>query len=109
MKRIAWNFIRRSTLAAVTEELPLAIEANGVLWAVLAPIEDVVVVGDLHPVMQQQIRSLEALARQGKPLEKLWAQIDEPLEKPAAKGDLPGEKVSDVVGGPLAKKIIAEG
>ena len=59
------SMVRTKSIEELKELMPLKITADGEIFAVMADPEDIIVVGDLHPRVQIQLKAKEKLARSG--------------------------------------------
>lgn len=67
MNRMSWADFRRSNIESVKQLLPLMITYLGEDTYYLARLEDVIVVGDLHPRVRATLNAIERRARVGMP------------------------------------------
>jgi hypothetical protein len=91
MKELTMNTLRHHTVDDLAGLVPAMIYVNGEPKFCLTGIDDVIIVGDLHPHMQKKLKGLVARARLGMPpSEKVW---EKPRESKKPVDDTPEDEV----------------
>ena len=67
MKQISITEFKRLTKVQMLEEMPLELLAEGFPFAIVASLDGVIVIEDLHPRVQNQLKAQEKRARVGMP------------------------------------------
>lgn len=65
MNQMNWSTLRRMNAAEIKQNIPAEILFEGEVLCVLASIEDMIVVSDLHPRVRNSLKALERKARGG--------------------------------------------
>ena len=68
MKQITLGDFKRLRKAEIVASLPFELLADGSPIAVIASVAGVIVIEDLHPRVQNQLKAKEKLARSGMPM-----------------------------------------
>ena len=67
MKKISISELRKLSVEEIKEQMPLAITSDKEPFAYVVNLEDVIVVADLHPRVQNMLKMQERRARGGMP------------------------------------------
>ena len=67
MNTITWSNFKPKTRAELEELMPVAVSFDGDIVGIFSKADDVIVVGDMHPRVQIQLRAKEQLVRRGMP------------------------------------------
>jgi len=67
MKKISISELRKLSVEEIKEQIPLAITSDNEPFAYVVNLEDVIVVADLHPRVQNMLKMQEKRARGGMP------------------------------------------
>lgn len=67
MNAVSKKKFEQMSVKQVVDALPLIITADGSPIGVLSKMEDVIVIGDMHPAVKRQFRAKETLVRRGMP------------------------------------------
>lgn len=67
MKEMSLSTFRRLKATEIKDMLPVTITAEGVPVAQVVNPDDVIVIGDLHPRLQNRFRAMEKKSRIGMP------------------------------------------
>jgi hypothetical protein len=70
---VSMTDLKRMSEQRIAENLPMVVTVNGLPRWYLSDIDKVIVINDLHPRVQKQLKAAEFRARKGMPkAEKLW-------------------------------------
>ena len=67
MNIITWSKLKTTPRAEIEAMMPLTVTFDGEPVGIFSKAGDVIVIGDMHPRVQMQLRAREQLARKGMP------------------------------------------